>query len=183
MNEVVLFNEIKQGNKKSFDALFRLYYKRLCSYCWKFVRSKDTAEDIVQKVFVQLWMKRNYLVINESVSGYLFTSVKNESFIYLKSFEIRKQYEAKSSADKVLENDGDEKIAEKFSTVVRQKIADLPEKCREIFTMARIEGLTYDEIATYLDVSKKTVENQMIIAYKKLREWLKHDLEKIISQT
>ncbi len=183
MNELVLFKEIKQGNKKAFDALFRLYYKRLCSHCWRFVRSKETAEDIVQKVFVQLWMRRKYLVINESGSGYLFTCVKNESFIYLKSYKVRKQYEAKVLDNKQLENDRDETITETFSNIVRQKTADLPEKCREIFTMARMEGLTYDEIATYLDVSKKTVENQMIIAYKKLREWLKPELEKIISQT
>ena len=81
-----------------------------------------------------------------------------------------------------MENDQNEAIAERFFNLVRQKTVDLPEKCREIFTMARMEGLTYDEIASYLDVSKKTVENQITIAYKKLREWLKSDIEKIISQ-
>ena len=103
-------------------------------------------------------------------------------FIYLKSFEVRKQYEAKSADNRDMENDQNEAIAERFFNLVRQKTVDLPEKCREIFTMARMEGLTYDEIASYLDVSKKTVENQITIAYKKLREWLKSDIEKIISQ-
>jgi RNA polymerase sigma-70 factor (ECF subfamily) len=74
-------------------------------------------------------------------------------------------------------------VFEGFPQIVRQKAADLPEKCREIFTMARFEGLTYDEIAEYLKVSKKTVENQMTIAYKKLREWLQPELKKILENS
>lgn len=178
MDNFGLYANIKKGDRKSFDTLFKLYYKELCHYSWKFVRSKDAVEDIVQKVYIQLWMKRKHLLMNESVRGYLYKSVRNESLIYLKSTEIRKTYESAYSKDGI-DQENDETAAEVFAQKVRQKLADLPEKCKEIFILSRFDGLTYDEIAGYLAISKKTVENQMVIAYKKLRELLKPELDKI----
>lgn len=178
MDDFRLYANVKKGDRKSFDALFKLYYKELCRYSWKFVRSKDAVEDIVQKVFIQLWTKRKHLLITESVRGYLYTSVRNESLIYLKSTEIRKIYESAYSTNST-DDENTATVAEVFAEKVRQKMADLPEKCKEIFILSRFDGLTYDEIAAYLAISKKTVENQMIIAYKKLRESLKPEIDKI----
>jgi RNA polymerase sigma-70 factor (ECF subfamily) len=183
LNELFLFKKIKQGDRKAFDTLFRLYYKRLFGYCWKYVQSKEAAEDIVQKVFIQLWMKRNLITITDSVPAYLYTSVRNQSFIYLKSFAVRKTYEAQSADGLMQDNQENDDVFKRFPHIIRQKVADLPDKCRDIFTMARFEGLTYDEIAEYLKVSKKTVENQMTIAYKKLREWLQPELKKILENS
>lgn len=137
----------------------------------------------MQKVFIQLWMKRNLLTITDSVAGYLYTSVRNQSLIYIKSYAVRKTYEAQSADSMMQDKQEKNDVFEKFPHVVRQKVADLPEKCRDIFTMARFEGLTYDEIADYLSVSKKTVENQMTIAYKKLREWLQPELKKLLEDS
>ena len=137
----------------------------------------------MQKVFIQLWMKRNLITITDSVPAYLYTSVRNQSFIYLKSYAVRKTYEAQSADKRMQEIQERNDVFEGFPQIVRQKAADLPEKCREIFTMARFEGLTYDEIAEYLKVSKKTVENQMTIAYKKLREWLQPELKKLLENS
>lgn len=176
--DIRLIQEIKKGDRNSFNILFEKYYVRLSRFALSYTKSKDLAEEAVQNMFVKIWCQRNHLEITTSVISYLFTAVKNQALNEIKKLMVRKNYEAEY-AEKPIENISslDEKS---FKKEVDSAVDQLPEKCREIFILSRSDGLTYEEIAEYLNISKKTVDNQMGIAFKKLRELLKPVLSKII---
>ena len=177
----ILFLQIGQGNKSAFDTLFEKYYTRLCRFAYSFTKSVELAEEAVQNTFVKLWLQRNSIEITTSVVSYLFTAVRNHALNELKKITVRRSYESEYAENKTVEYLVGQNIKEgKFRNSVNKAVERLPEKCREIFQLSRNDGLTYDEIAEYLKISKKTVENQMGIAFKKLREILKPVLSQII---
>lgn len=173
INDLELFNKIKANDLKSFDALFLKYYQPLCRFSCSMVNDKDAAEDIVQELLVYIWNNRAEITINIAVRPFLYTSVKNRSLNYIKSKNSRRNYEA-AHYDLVFEESTDEIEAETNETLylIEQGINNLPEKCREIFLLSRKENLKYNEIAEKLNLSAKTVENQMGIALKKMRDYL-----------
>jgi RNA polymerase sigma-70 factor (ECF subfamily) len=171
-NDKSLFLTIADGDKHAFDELFRKYYAQLVRFAMGYLHDGQQAEETVQDVFVRLWENAPSISIETSVLAYLYTSVRNQSLNTLKHEAIKKKYEQEQAAA-AIENPGDsgEKInLPYFRRLLAKAVGELPEKCREIFEMAKFEGLTYDEIAEYLQVSEKTVENQMGIALKKLRD-------------
>lgn len=176
-----LFILIKQGNKPAFDNLFTKYYVRLCRFAFSFTKSKELAEETVQNTFIKIWCQRNDLEVSISLISYLFTAVKNQALNELKKIVIRKNYEAEFVSLSEAEDENAQKINQlKFKSEVGMAVEQLPEKCREIFQLCKNDGLTYDEIAEYLNISPKTVDNQMGIAFKKLRELLKPVFEQLI---
>jgi len=169
-----LFQLIKQGNKQSFEQLFRSYYSPLCLFARKYIKDPDDCEEEVQAFFMKLWDKREEIDITTSVKSYLFSSVRNRCLNYIKHQKIRHEYqseimsttsESDFSSNYFMEIDLIEKID--------KSIASLPDRRREIFLLSREQGLKYREIADQLDISIKTVETQMGQALKDLREKLK----------
>jgi RNA polymerase sigma-70 factor (ECF subfamily) len=161
-------------SENEFESLFKLYFKPLCGFSKGFVYDADAAHEIVQNVFVNLWQKRDALDLNQSIKSYLYTSVRNRSLNYLRDHKKFRSsilddelshYEASPSAFSIEQDD--------LQALIDQSIASLPEKCREVFELSRFEGLKYQEIADKLQISIKTVENQMGKALKVLREDLK----------
>ena len=175
----LLFSLLKQGNKPAFDTLFRKYYVRLCRFAYTLLHSQVSAEETVQDVFVRLWEQRQQISINTSILAYLYASVKNQSMNELKKDKIRRHHEnefllyASYTEDSAINDQAEEKLKRAIENACQL----LPPKCREIFELSRKEGLTYEEIADYLDISKKTVENQMAIAFQKLRQQLEPYLQ------
>jgi RNA polymerase sigma-70 factor, ECF subfamily len=175
----ILYDRIRNGDRNSFDSLFQKYYCRLNRFAFSFTKSKELAEEAVQNMFVKLWCQRASLEISTSVAAYLFTAVKNHALNEIKKIGVRTNYES----EYLQRNEGDENVPVNeviFKKAVQSAVTGLPDKCREIFRLSRNDGLTYEEIAEYLKISKKTVENQMGIAFKKLREILKPALSQII---
>jgi len=169
---------VQNGDENAFRSLFMKYFARLCAFVHTIIRSEDKAQDVVQKVFVKLWEKRFALNITETLFGYLLTSCKNESFNYMKSEKTREKYEQNYAEDYQSTMDMGIKLGsnENVSVLIGKAIEQLPVKCRDIFRLSKQEGLSYQEIAQYLSISEKTVENQIGIALKKLRESLKPHL-------
>jgi len=160
---------------KTVEHLFNDYYTELCRKAYHIVNNKEISEDIVQDVFLKLWDKRNKIVITTSLGAYLNRMVFNESISFLrknKSFlEFFDEIEQTETNHKP-----DDKIEEKeLKTIINSAINGLPPRCKTIFLLSRTEELTYKQIAEQLDVSIKTVENQMGKALKLLRKTLKYD--------
>ncbi len=171
IEDKLLFRKIQKGNKKAFDALFRKYYTQLVRFAIAYVHDGTIAEEMVQDVFIRIWENAPCTDIETSVQAYLHTSVRNQALNYLKHTEVKKRHEQEQvkQAEVLDEFPGSVNMGF-FQEVLAKAIGNLPDKCREIFEMAKFQGLSYDEIAEYLQVSGKTVENQMGIALKKLRE-------------
>jgi RNA polymerase sigma-70 factor (ECF subfamily) len=170
-----LFNKIKEDDEKAFDLLFRKYYTQLCRFAFTYLKDKDQSEEMVQEVFITIWNNRKKITINTSLSSYLYRAVKNHSLNYIKK-NSRQQFvkiENISEPDIIEDVVTDEKKFAELEKKYKEALEFLPAKCKEIFLMSRNHHLKYKEIAEKLDISIKTVEAQMSIAFKKLREELK----------
>jgi RNA polymerase sigma-70 factor (ECF subfamily) len=176
-DEKELFGKLKNGNKKAFESLFHKYYGYLCVYASKIISDNDAAEEIVQDFFVKLWEKREHLNIETSVNNYLFKSVKNLCLNYIQHNKIKSDY-AKTvalNAEHLVTENLDFPEPDLFEKI-ENSISSLPEKRQEIFRLSRQEGMKYHEIAKKLQISIKTVETQMGLAIKTLREMLKNSI-------
>lgn len=166
-----LLQKISQGNEESFTEAFDCYYAGLCYYAEKYIHDSDESHSLVQQVFVDLWMKRDKLIIKQSLKAYLFESVRNSALDYLKHKLVETKYlkeapHESASFDRNLIEEAE------LNARINSAIESLPEKCREIFMLCRFEELRYSEIAQKLGISIKTVEMQMGIALKKLKSKL-----------
>jgi RNA polymerase sigma-70 factor, ECF subfamily len=172
--EHILFKKIRAGDEKAFEALFRHYYPHLCLYATRILKNPSVAEEIVQELFVRLWEKRKETEIETSVKNYLFRAAKNNCLNHIKHNQIKNEYSQKVLAESNPEDTSEdiETQSELFQKI-EESIAALPEKRQEIFRLSRQEGLKYREIAEKMNISIKTVETQMGLAIKTLREKLR----------
>lgn len=157
----------------NYTKLFNELYSPLCRYCMNLVSDMEMAEDIVQEQFVYIWEKREKLSEPASLKSYLFTAVKHRSINHLKKrFSRNSVYCIESLPESELMGtlpDPSDIIENKeLGVILDNALANLPEKCRIIFTMKKMGEFTNKEIADKLKISVKTVENQMTIAFKKL---------------
>ncbi|MEQ9286500.1 MAG: RNA polymerase sigma-70 factor [Cyclobacteriaceae bacterium] len=173
---------LSHDDRKAFEHIFRTYYQDLCRFGVTYVKDMDVSEELVQQIFINIWERRYELSISTSMKSYLFTAVRNKSFNYLK-LQLPKEYK-KVDIDDVgfidTSNKEEDIVFEDLKEYVAKAIDTLPGKCKTIFNLSRNSGLTYKEIAEELDISVKTVENQIGIALKKLREQLNPVWDKVI---
>ena len=157
-----------------FERLFRQHNKDLCDLAYNLVRDKDAAKDVVQEVFLKLWKNREHVDFGEQIRHYLFKATAHTSLNHLRTQKRIIKLDDDSSIQHLKASSGTEEIGyQELEFRVRNAIDRLPPKCKAIYILSRQEGLKYQEIADTLDLSVKTVENQMGIALEKLRAELK----------
>lgn len=161
--------------KPEFDRIFKENYPRLCTFALAYTDDPDTAEEIVQQVFVNFWMRRNKLKITEALTGYLFTMVKNESLNFIRKKKTELKYRAENEYMRNTDNfdSESEDYRDEMSMRLKEAVNRLPDGRRKVFILSRYHGLKYKEIAEDLGISVKTVENQMSSAMQFIRNELK----------
>jgi RNA polymerase sigma-70 factor (ECF subfamily) len=173
--EINNFEAIKRGDIKSFEILFRAYYKPLLIYSERIVENKEDADEVVQDIFYKLWEKRKTLEITTSINSYLYKSTYNNSLQLLKRRKLDlkyQKYKIHQEEQKTI-NPNEEMIATELSHKIGQLLEALPDNCKKIFKLNRYKGMKYQEIADMLSISIKTVEANMTKALKHFRENLK----------
>ncbi len=162
---------IKEGDKKAFDTVYLHYFKSLHRYALNFTKDTDTAEEVIQNVFCRIWEKRSQLKADGYIKSFLYRAVHNECLNYLKHENVKSSFNLYHTHEmEQIENDlSKEILANELEKQIHLAINELPKQCRIIFQMSRIEQLKYHQIATQLNLSIKTVENQMGKALKTLR--------------
>ncbi|MFT4733601.1 MAG: RNA polymerase sigma-70 factor (ECF subfamily) [Algoriphagus sp.] len=170
-SEQLYLVNIREGNRTAFEAVFRTYYEDLSRYAFSILRKKEESEDLVQQVFVNFWEKREQTIISGSLKSYLFRSVHNQSLNLIKHEKVKANYvEHSQYFDTKFHSEVEEELEGKeLEGKIAEAIDTLPNQCRKIFIMNRMESLKYKEIADQLDISIKTVENQIGKALKVLR--------------
>jgi RNA polymerase sigma-70 factor (ECF subfamily) len=172
-NEII--RRIREGDTGQFESLFRSSYTSLVRYAKTIIKDHDTAEEIVQDLFVKLWQDRQKLTIEISLNGYLFRSVHNRCLHWLDHSRVVDRHAKEMAAGEMQNAQSPVEIIQ--YNELQLKIADilekLPVRCGKIFCMNRFEGLKYSEIAEKLSVSVKTVEANMGRALKEFRKALK----------
>lgn len=172
MNEQDLIKGLEKGSEAAFEELFNNYYSSLVAFAYKIISDDDLARELVQDVFVQFYEKRESIGIHTSLKAHLYQSVRNRCLNYLKRqtlirghhqviFDETKESEAYYH-DAIEQNELEVKLY--------NLIKALPEKCREVFEMSRFEGISNQDIAEKLEISKRTVETQISKALKYLRD-------------
>lgn len=168
-----LLDELKKGKPEALETLFREYYAALCLFAAALLQNNSAAEEIVQGFFVRLWEQRQQININSSLKNYLFRAVKNRCINYVKHEKTKRQHIKNVAAEMNNADYSTYFLEVDLKKDIEKSIAALPEKRREIFRLSREEGLKYREIAEKLGISIKTVETQMGLAIKYLRESLR----------
>lgn len=177
-----LFEAIKNNNRSAFETLFRQYYAPLVRFAKEILKDTDRAEDMVQEVFVKVWEKRHQINIETGIKPYLYMAVKNHCLSVLR-VEERNAYLDDSFGDDIRASSNQADL--QTNTIhlkqhISEAIEKLPPKCALIFKMSRFEEKTYQEIADTLELSVKTIENQMGRALQLLRLHLHSYLNIII---
>jgi RNA polymerase sigma-70 factor (ECF subfamily) len=161
----------KNNHAEFFESLFKKWYSVLCPFVFRIVRDNEIAQDLVQDVFVKLWEKREQIEINTSVKSYLFKACMNAA---LNHEAARKKYKVTNDESITLSlsdaGSTDEGLhVSELQKKINEAIDTLPPACRSVFILSRFEEMSYKEIASTLEISVKTVENQMGKALKILR--------------
>jgi len=169
-----LLARLRAGETSAFDAIFRTNYGLLVRVAEAMLRERATAEEIAQDVMLELWRRREGLDVTESVRGYLLQATRNRSLNHLRHRAIERRSEPQliESGTRSPPTDAGAREAE-IEVALQSAIAELPDRCRQIFELSRFDGLKYAEIATRLGISVKTVEVQMGKALRILRQRLK----------
>lgn len=156
---------------QGFEQIFKTHYKALFAYAGVLLRDEETAEEIVQNMFMKLWEKRALITQQTSVKAYLYKSVHNDCLNFIKHQATKLKYQnyAIHTMDMLNEPASARVELSELELKIRTVLNDLPEQCRTIFQLSRFEELKYREIADQLGLSIKTVENQMSKALKILR--------------
>lgn len=168
------FEKIQKSDINAFENVFKSLYPQLCSFAYGYIKDKDTVEELVQDVFFILWKDRKKLTIKTSLKSYLYRIVQNKCIRYWQHKKIEDKYKASVQLEKINSIDPQAQLEnDELSTILSQTLESLPERCRNIFNMSRIEGLKYYEIAEQLAISIKTVEANMGKALKAFRQSIK----------
>jgi len=172
-NETIASQLIKK-DKAAFELVFKKYFKNLHAYAFTILKDDEMAEEMVQQVFFKLWERSENLSFNSSIQAYLYKAVYHESLNYLKHRKVRSAHQLHIAYSMNTQGEQASKkvITKELETRLRTALNALPEQCRTIFQMSRFEELKYREIADRLNLSVKTVENQMGKALKILRQEL-----------
>lgn len=168
----ILWRKIQKKDEDALKQLFFGYHQKLVSRAYHLVNDHQVAEELVQDLFFTLWEKAKKIRLEGKLENYLMVSIRNKCLNYLKSQFAKQQFVDFEERFSGSVNQPTSYDLEQLSKQVEQAINQLPKKCREIFLLSRRHELSYSEIAEKLGVSKKTVEAQMGIALKKLRQLL-----------
>lgn len=172
LNELMILAKIKEGDIKAFEEVFRRYYSPLCWYAAGITGDTESAEEIVEELFYTLWKNREQLQILQSVKSYLYRAVRNEAIQYCEHQDVKERYQTFVQTEKESETSIDphwQMEYKELQTLVQRILNKLPDRRKRIFTMHRMQGMKYAEIALALSLSVKTVEAEMTKVLRTLR--------------
>lgn len=169
-----LMKEVREGNLIAFDSIYRKYSKKVYHYTLSLVKSPEDAENVLQDVFLNLWLNRCKLEKCSSVRFYIFTMAHNAAISIIRKkikeslfIEKLKSMQNRSENSTVTDMENDT-LSYKLTDIINE----LPGRQKEVFTLHKLEGLKYVEISKRLNISTNTVENHMARALKAIRQKL-----------
>tara|TARA_R110002050_G_scaffold273113_1_gene417070 strand:- start:69589 stop:70254 length:666 start_codon:yes stop_codon:yes gene_type:complete len=180
-DNVILIGYLKKGDESAYAHLINTYNRPLFVYVLSLTNDHDQSEDIVQNVFLKVWLSRKRLNVNYSIKSFLYKAAYNE-FInqYHKNRAISNLEKVYMDALQEAVDDKNSELLERKIALVNKGIKQLPRKCKETFLLSKKEGLTNIEIAEHLGISIKTVEGHLTKAYHLLREKVGNQLKEIL---
>ena len=164
---------VRGNDLNSFEKMFLIYRVKIFNFSYKYLRSREDAEEVVQDTFVKIWENRATLNEDLSFNSYLFTIPKN---IIIN--KVRKKVAEPRVFDTIVEHSAQDESTENeiiyrdITSVAERAIQNLPAQRQLVYNLSRKDGLTYEEIGTQLGISSRTVEAHLRKALKSIREFL-----------
>jgi RNA polymerase sigma-70 factor (family 1) len=155
----------------TFEEVYRQYFVRLFRFCFSIIHQKESAEEIVNDVFLRFWERRNEVPPVGNPRLYLYVSVKNRASNYLRDNPSFPTIEITERCDQYIRFDTNPEtllLDAEARLMIQAAINRLPPRCKLIFSLIKVDGLKYKEVARLLDLSVKTVEAQLAIALRKI---------------
>ncbi len=177
-DEKLLVSKLRNNEVKSFDILFEKYSAKLYRFSFSLLKNHEDSKEIVQETFFRVWDKRREIDSSKSFKSFLFTIsyhlIIDQLRLKLKDQEYRKFLKEYFKAEEVKVDSVTD--YETLSRQISSVIEELPAKRKQIFTMSREQGLSHKEIAGKLNISVKTVENQINLALKLIKSRLGNNI-------
>ena len=173
--EKELFSRVAQGDEEAFNTLFHRYVPRLHTIVMKVTKSEGVAKDIIQEVFLYLWMDRESLAEVDVPQNWIFKMAYNRSYTWLARQVSRNQKYSEFKQQNPGEGDDNLEntvFLHETSRLIQEATAQLPEQARKIFQLSRETGLKAAEVADQLDISVQTVRNSLVRSVKFIKEYL-----------
>jgi len=181
-NIPVLLKQVAEGDEQAFRMVFDHYKEPFYATAFKMTHSVDIAEEIVQEVFVTLWVKRNFIGAAKRPEGYVFTILHNCIYSYFRKLVQDRQLKSKMEQEiEENENPIETLLLEKENRAILENvISQLPPQQKLIYKLAKQEGISREEIARKLNISPNTVRNHLASAVDYLRAYFKKSESAII---
>lgn len=173
-NEADLLALVAKGDERAFTELFDAYYRQLGEYVYKLTESMEVTEEIVQDVFIKIWLKKEKLPELDNFSYYLFILSKNQTLNHLRkkaNDKVRQLEWLKQFEEEVYIPD-DSSIIEEYRSLMDAAIEKLPPQQKKVYKLSREERLKYEEIAKILDISPETVKKHIKLALRFIKNEL-----------
>ena len=176
----ILQSQVAIGDTRAFRQIFDALFSNLTKFSFSFVHSKEAATEIVDELFVQLWIKRADIMKINDLRVYLYTATKNASLNYIS--KKAKQIEVEPYENLIvhmtdLVSPEQIMITKEMLQKIKEAVDSLPPRCKLIFKFVREDGLSYSEVAEILGLSIKTIDAQMVIAVARIRGKLMNVIE------
>ena len=176
----ILQSQVAVGDTRAFRQIFDALFSNLTKFSFSFVHSKEAATEIVDELFVQLWVKRDDIMKINDLRVYLYTATKNASLNYIS--KKAKQIEVEPYENLIVQmtdvvSPEQIMITKEMLQKIKEAVDSLPPRCKLIFKFVREDGLSYSEVAEILGLSIKTIDAQMVIAVSRIRAKLMNVIE------
>jgi RNA polymerase sigma-70 factor (family 1) len=176
----ILQSQVAVGDTRAFRQIFDALFSNLKKFSFSFVHSKEAATEIVDELFVQLWIKRTDIMKINDLRVYLYTATKNASLNYIS--KKAKQIEVEPYENLIVQmtdlvSPEQIMITKEMLQKIKEAVDSLPPRCKLIFKFIREDGLSYSEVAEILGLSIKTIDAQMVIAVARIRGKLMNVIE------
>lgn len=172
-----LVRKIKTGAKGAYQELFERYAPRIYNFSLAYLKNKPDAEELVQDVFMKIWEKRSDLDQTKNIKAFIFKVAVNTIYDFIRKKNIENAFNnfVKSNSNPDRNNTWHEVIFENMKQNLQKLVAQLPKQQQKIFYLSKEKGLTNNEIAKQLNVSKRTVENHLYRAISFLKKHFKNE--------
>lgn len=172
-----LIESWRMGNEKAFEQLFQKYFSRLYRYSLKYVSDKSASEEIVMDVMFKVWQKKDTINPNLSFSSYIFKSIANKLIDHMRKQKVKTMFLDETFSIPCHSFIADNRLLQKEMDIIYNRGVDkLSPQKKKVFLMSRLEGNSYQKIATRLSLSRNTVENHMVASLRQLKKYVKEEV-------
>ena len=180
--DLALINLMSTGDRKAFREIFNKYHGKIFSIALKITGVEQTAEDVVQEVFIKLWLNKEKLADVQNFNAYLNTITRNHIFNSLRKIANEQVVLRKLVVEQTLteNSNGDDVVYNELEKLIYKAVAQLPSQQKKVYTLSRVYGLKHHEIAERLGISSSTVKGHIIHALQHIKTFLRSNGELVI---